>query len=209
MLRVLPLGIGRQWEIGIGKAAHGDSTYGRIAVSFPINIAAAFRAEMKSNTITAVATPLINLPIAFEPDSVFQVSRAEVEGRARPALARFAVAQVHLLGIARGDRPQRSAMAFCLSVHQLSSPTTRGRRGYDPLLYRIISRITEFPAPSSPEENKSRRHSRARFGDFVQESIFQEEAPADLQRDSDHEGLVSGIFRAQREDMSGKIETGD
>jgi hypothetical protein len=52
--------------------------------------------------------------------------------------------------------------------------------GYDPLFYRIISRITEFRAPSSPEENKSRRHYRARFGDFVEESIFQAR-PAALQ----------------------------
>ena len=132
VLRVLPLGIGRQWEIGIGKAAHSDSTYSRIAVAFPINIAAAFRAEMKANVITAVAVPLINLALAFEPDPAFQLSRAEVEGRASAALTRFAVAQVHLLGIASGDRPQRSAMAFCRSLHQLSSPMTRGRRGYDP-----------------------------------------------------------------------------
>src|SRR5215472_4484396 len=125
MLQVLPLGIGRQWEIGIGKAAHSDSTYSRIAVAFPINIAAAFRTEMKANSITAVAAPLINLTLAFEPDPLFQVSRAEVEGRASPALASFAVAQVHLFGIARGDRPQRSAMAFCGSLHQLSSPMTR------------------------------------------------------------------------------------
>src|SRR5215469_11738420 len=150
VLRVLPLGIGRQWEIGIGKAAHGDSAYSRIAVSFPINIAAAFRAEMKANAITAVAAPLINLALAFEPDPVFQVSRAEVEGRASAPLASFAVAQVHLLGIARGDRPQRSAMAFCRSLHQLSSPMTGGRRGYDLPLYRIISR-TAFRAPSYPE----------------------------------------------------------
>src|SRR5215472_6482400 len=95
MLQVLPLGIGRQWEIGIGRDAHSDSTYSRIAVAFPINIAAAFRAEMKANAITAVAGPLINLALAFEPYPVFQVSRAEVEGRASSALARFAVTQVH------------------------------------------------------------------------------------------------------------------
>src|SRR5262249_38754692 len=129
VLRVLPLGIGRQREIGIGKAAYSNSTYSRIAVAFPINIAVAFRTEMKANAITAVAAPLINLALAFEPDSVLQVSRTEVEGRASPALASFAVAQVHLLGIVRGDRPQRSAMAFCRSFHQLSSPTTRGAEG--------------------------------------------------------------------------------
>ena len=83
-----------------------------------ICIAAAFRAEMKANAITAVAAPLINLALAFEPNRVFQISRAEVEGRASAALARFAVAQVHLLGIARGGRPQRSAMAFCYSLHR-------------------------------------------------------------------------------------------
>src|SRR5262249_13601746 len=136
VLRVLPLGIGRQWEIGIGKAAHSDSTYSQIAVAFPINIAAAFRTEMKANALTAVAVPLINLALAFELDPVFQVSRAEVEGSASSALASFAVAQVHLRGIAKGDRPQRSAMTFCRSLHQLSSPMTRGRRGYDPPLCR-------------------------------------------------------------------------
>jgi len=83
VLRVLPLGIGRQREIGIGKAAYSDSTYSRIAVAFPINIDAAFRAEVTANAITAVAAPLINLALAFEPDPVFQVSRAEVEGRAK------------------------------------------------------------------------------------------------------------------------------
>src|SRR5215472_2096408 len=115
VLRVLPLGIGRQWEMRIGKAAHSDSTYSRIAIAFQINIAAAFRTEMKADAITAVAAPLINLALAFEPDLVFQVSRAEVKGRASPALASLAVAQVHLLRIARGDRPERSTMAFCRS----------------------------------------------------------------------------------------------
>src|SRR5262249_8491463 len=121
-----PLGIGRQWEIGIGKAAHGDSTYSGIAVAFPINIAAACRAEMKANAITAVAVPLIKLALAFQPYPVFQVSRADVACRARPASASFAVAEAHLFGIARCDRTQRSAMALCRSLHQLSSPMTRG-----------------------------------------------------------------------------------
>ena len=85
------MGIGRQWEIGIGKAAHSDSTYSRIAVAFPINIAAAFRAEMKANAITAVAVPLINLALAFEPDPIFQrvshgLAGSTRLGRSKPSL---------------------------------------------------------------------------------------------------------------------------
>ena len=65
---------------------------GRVAISPPIERAAAIRAEMKSNAIAAVGVAFIDLPLAIEPHPFFRIRRAEVEGGAGAALALLAVA---------------------------------------------------------------------------------------------------------------------
>src|SRR5215469_4658017 len=61
VLRLLPLRIGRQREIWIGKAAHGDPAKSRVAIAFPIQIAAAIGAEVKADPVAAIAVTLVNV----------------------------------------------------------------------------------------------------------------------------------------------------
>ena len=74
------------------ERTYSDPADRRIAVPFPIERAAAIRAEMKSNAIAAVGIALVNLPLTVEPHPLFWIARAEMEGRAGAALARLAVA---------------------------------------------------------------------------------------------------------------------
>src|SRR5215471_10089048 len=116
VLRLLPLRIGRQREIWIGKAAHGDPTQSRVAIAFPIQIAAAIGAEVKADPVAAIAVTLVNVSRTLKPHAVLQIGRAQMEGGAGSALASLAVAQINRLGLARNDHPQRPAMAFCRSL---------------------------------------------------------------------------------------------
>jgi len=90
--RLLPDRVARRWEGRCVKRAHRDPADRRIAVPFPIERAAAIRAEMKSNAIAAVGVAFIDLPLAIEPHPFFRIRRAEVEGGAGAALALLAVA---------------------------------------------------------------------------------------------------------------------
>jgi hypothetical protein len=64
----------------------------RVAVTFPIEGAAAVRAEMKSNAIATVGGALVNLALTIEPHTLFRIRRAEMECGAGAALARLTVA---------------------------------------------------------------------------------------------------------------------
>jgi hypothetical protein len=63
MHRLFPDRIAGRREGRCLECAHGDPTDHRIAVPFPIQRAAAIRAEMKSNAIAAVGVALVNLPL--------------------------------------------------------------------------------------------------------------------------------------------------
>src|SRR5271163_1892237 len=101
------------------KRAHCDSADSRVAVSFPVQRAAAVRAEMKSNAIATVGVALVDLTLAVEPHLLFRKRRAEMEGRAGATLARLAMAQVNPIRIARGDDSKRATVALRGSFHRL------------------------------------------------------------------------------------------
>src|SRR5260370_23433416 len=70
------------------ERAHCHSADRRVAISFPIECAAAVRAEMKSNAVAAVGVAFVELPLAFQPHLLFPKRRAEMERSASAALAR-------------------------------------------------------------------------------------------------------------------------
>src|SRR5271154_800357 len=84
------------------KRARCDSADDRVAVSFPVQRAAAVRAEMKSNAVAAVGVALIDLPLAVKPDLLFRIARTEMKG-AGATLASLAVAQVHPIRFTGGN----------------------------------------------------------------------------------------------------------
>jgi hypothetical protein len=94
---------------------------GRVAISLPIERAAAIRAEMKSNPITAVGVALVNLPLTVEPDPLFRITRTEMETGAGAALARLAVAQINSIRFTRGNHSKRAAVALPDLFHRFSS----------------------------------------------------------------------------------------
>src|SRR5437762_1258942 len=85
---------GRRKRGGV-KSADCDSADSRVAVSFPVQRAAAVRAEMKSNAVAAVGVAVIDLPLAVKPDVLFRVARTKMKGGTGATLASLAVAQVH------------------------------------------------------------------------------------------------------------------
>src|SRR6266478_5391671 len=68
--------------------------------------------------VAAVGIALVDLALAFEPDLVFPIARAGVEGGAGAAPAGLAMAEVNPLRLARGDHPQLAAMAFRRPLHR-------------------------------------------------------------------------------------------
>src|SRR5258707_343234 len=88
-----------------------------VAVAFPVQVAAAIRAEIKADPIAAVRAALVDLALAFEPHLVFRVARAEMEGGAGAPPAGLAMAEIDALRLARGDNLERSAMAFGRPFH--------------------------------------------------------------------------------------------
>ena len=89
------------------KRANRDPTDGRVAISLPIQRAAAIRAEMKSNAIAAVGVALVNPPLTMEPYPLFRITGTEMESGASAALARLAVAQVDPIRFTRGNYSKR------------------------------------------------------------------------------------------------------
>ena len=116
---------GRREGRGV-KRTHSYSADGRVAISLPIERAAAIWAEMKSNAITAVGVALVNLPFTVEPHPIFRITRTEMESGTSPTLARLAVAQIHPIRFTRGNYSKRAAMALPDPFHRLL-PTWFGR----------------------------------------------------------------------------------
>ena len=138
---------GRRKRRGV-KRAHCDSADSRVAVSFPIESAAAIRAEMKSNAIATVGVALVDLPLAVEPHLLFRIRRAEVEGSAGAALASLAVAQVDPIRFTCGNYSKRAAVALPDPFHH-SSPASANASLADllgcrrALRQRRLTRISE------------------------------------------------------------------
>src|SRR5690348_4307683 len=94
MHRLLPDRVAGRWKYRCVKRTHGDSADRWVAVPFPINRAAAIRAEKKSNAVAAVGVALVDLPVAVKTHPLFGICRTEMESRAGTALACLAVTQV-------------------------------------------------------------------------------------------------------------------
>src|SRR5205807_640885 len=114
------------------KRAHCDSADSGVAVSFPVQRAAAVRAEMKSNAVAAVCIPRIDLPFAVKPDPLFRIARTEMKGGAGATLASLAVAQVHPIRFTCGNYSKGAAVALPDPFHY-SPPTSVNASLADPL----------------------------------------------------------------------------
>jgi hypothetical protein len=88
------------------ERADCDPADRRVAVSFPIEGAAAIRAEMKTNGIAAVGVAFVDLPLPVESYPRFRKSSAKMEGGASTVLACFAVAQINPIRFTRGYHSQ-------------------------------------------------------------------------------------------------------
>src|SRR5260370_7934799 len=95
MHRLFPDRIARRWERHDVECADRDAADGRVAVAFPVQIAAAIRAEIKADPIAAIGAALVDLALAFEPDLVLAIARAGMEGGAGAAPAGLAVAHIN------------------------------------------------------------------------------------------------------------------
>jgi hypothetical protein len=121
ILRLFPDRIAGRWKGRRVERAYGHTADRGVAIPFPIERAAAIRAEMKSDAIAAVGTAFVDFPLAIEPHPMFGITRTEMESGAGVALARLAVAQVDPIGLTRGDDAKRAAVATPGSFHR-SSP---------------------------------------------------------------------------------------
>ena len=77
--RLLPNRVAGRWKGRGVEGAHRDPADFRVAVSFPIERAAAIRAKVKANAITTVGFALIDLALAFDPHPLFRIGCAEME----------------------------------------------------------------------------------------------------------------------------------
>jgi hypothetical protein len=91
----------------------------------PNKACAAIRAEMKSNSVTAVGIALVDLPLPIEPHLLFRKSCAEMESATGAALARLTVAQIHPIRFTRGNYSKRAAVALPGLFHR-PSPSVAG-----------------------------------------------------------------------------------
>src|SRR5437764_49602 len=80
---------------------------------------------MKSEAIPAVGVALVDLPFAIEPHPLLWKPRAKMECGAGSTLARYAVAQVNSIRIARGNYSKRAAVALAGPFHR-SPPSLWG-----------------------------------------------------------------------------------
>src|SRR5215831_3442276 len=110
--RLLPNRVAGRWKGRGVEGAHRDPADFRVAVSFPIERAAAIRAKVKANAITTVGFALIDLALAFDPHPLFRIGCAEMERGAGSPPARTTVAQIDPLGLTRGDDAKRAAMTL-------------------------------------------------------------------------------------------------
>src|SRR5579862_8875199 len=93
---------GRRRQIRADKGPARDPAPRRVAVAFPIEVAAAIRAEIEPDVGAAVGPALEDFVFALDPHLCPWPGGAEMEGRAGAALARLAVTEIDPLRLARG-----------------------------------------------------------------------------------------------------------
>jgi hypothetical protein len=137
--RLLPYRIAWRREGRPIECPYRDPADRRIAVAFPIERAAAIRAEVKPDAMAAVGIAFIDPALAVEPHPLFQIGCAKMERGAGSALARLAMAQINPFRLTRGDHAKRAAMALTGSFH-LSHPSLLQVHQSRILLYPIFSK---------------------------------------------------------------------
>ena len=107
---LLPHREGWRREVWIRETAHRDPVDVGVFVALPEHVAAAIRAEVKADLEAAIGVTLINLVVAFDPNSAFRISAAGMDDSLGAALTRSTMTHIHSLGFARGGYPKRAAM---------------------------------------------------------------------------------------------------
>ena len=110
--RLLPDRVARRWESRRLERTYRDPADRRVAVTFPIERAAAIRAKVKPDAIARIGLALVNFALAVEPHPLFQIGCAEMKRGASATLARLTVAEINSFRLARGDDAKRATMAF-------------------------------------------------------------------------------------------------
>ena len=119
MHRLLVDRVSRRRKLRIRKRTHRDTVFVRKSFTVPINVAAAFRAEIKTDLVPGVGTARVNLARALDPNLAFQVGSAGMHNCTCAALTRCAMANIDAIRLTGRDNPQRPAMAQCRSFHRL------------------------------------------------------------------------------------------
>src|SRR5947207_2888700 len=103
------------------EGADRDTADGRVAITLPVQIAAARRAEVKADLVAAVGGAREDFAFALEPHALLQIGRAEMKGGAGTPPAGLAMAEIDARGLAGGDDLEPAAMALRLPFHVPSS----------------------------------------------------------------------------------------
>src|SRR5437763_6730661 len=82
MHRLFPNRVARRREGIHREGADRDAADGRVAVTLPVQVAAATRAEVKPDLIAVVGAAREDVALALEPDTLLQIGRAEMKGGA-------------------------------------------------------------------------------------------------------------------------------
>src|SRR6516165_7674456 len=99
------------------KCANRYTANSRVAITFPINGAAAVGAEVETDARPRVGIALKSAPSAVPPHSLFQKSRTVMKRCSGSALTRFAVTQIDARRFPLGGDTQETAMALPSSFH--------------------------------------------------------------------------------------------
>src|SRR6267142_3972701 len=112
MHQLLPHREGWRREVLISEAAHRDPVDVGVFVAFPEHIAAAVRAEMKTDLEAAVRVTLVNLVVALDLHLGFRIGAAGMDDGPGAALTSSTMIHMNAFRLARGDYPKRAAVAF-------------------------------------------------------------------------------------------------
>src|SRR6267142_6243967 len=128
MHQLLPHREGWRREVLISEAAHRDPVDVGVFVAFPEHIAAAVRAEMKTDLEAAVRVTLVNLVVALDLHLGFRIGAPGMDDGPGAALTSPTMTHIHSFRLTRGDHPKRAAMALRRSLHrhppELCCPST-------------------------------------------------------------------------------------
>jgi len=83
MHHLFPHREGWRREVRIGEAAHRDPVDVGVFVAFPEHVAAAVRAEMKTDLEAAVRVTLVNLVVALDPNLGFRIGAVGMDNDPR------------------------------------------------------------------------------------------------------------------------------